>query len=727
MLVKMYFYQSVTFIVFYKCAKNFKLPMKCRFHYLLCLYFLMIACTEKDPETSVFSPDQKIQVHFSLTEAGIPTYEVYKMGKTIIQTSKLGFLTKQGDFSRGMKLSEVESSTFSEVWQPVWGQMKEVDNSYGELIVKLQNVDGQRMNVIFRSFNDGIGFRYEFPDNEEEPFIITDELTEFKQTADHRTWWTPGCWDNDEYPYTESKISEIDASYFVKGYPYSNVTTITDIHSVNTPVTMKTEGGDYLSIHEAALVNFPGMSLTVDIATKTFKSHLAETEQKPGVKAEVTLPFKTPWRTIQIASTAGDLTLSNLIYNLNEPNVIKNTSWIKPTKYMGIWWEMHVGKSDWAMASGKHGATTENARRYIDFCAANGIPALLIEGWNTGWEKWTGKEREGIFDFTTPYADFNLDSVVIYAKEKGVSIIGHHETAAAVETYEKRMDAAYDLYQKIGIHAVKTGYVGKIPGMRHYEQAMVNHYNKTVQLTAERQLMIDIHEPIKQTGLSRTYPNLMGGEGMRGQEFNAWSDGNKPSHNVTLPFTRMLAGPMDFTPGIFDLKLEKYKNSVTKVAGFDAREGEKAKPVSRVYSTLAHQLGLYVVFYSPMQMVADLPENYEGVTAFQFIKDVGVDWDWTRVTDAEIASHIVTVRKEKNKDRWFVGGINGTQPRETIVSFDFLPKGKDYKAVIYRDAPDTDMMERPTKYVVEKINVTSNFKVGIKMKTAGGFAISIVE
>lgn len=690
---------------------------------------IFLGCTEKNLDTSVLSPDGKIQIHFALNEQGEPTYDVYKKGKTIIETSKLGFQTTTTDYTQGFTVEDAIARDFSEVWKPVWGQKQEVKNEYKELTVKLKNAEGKFLDIVFRAFDDGVGFRYEFPteNKTEEELIILDEMTEFRQTADHKTWWSPGCWDNDEYPYTESEISKIDATYFLKEYPYSNVTSIPEIHGVNTPVTMKTKSGDYISLHEAALVNFPGMSLSVDIDNFTFKSNLAEKQLKKGVKAEVKLPFNTPWRTIQIAENAGDLTLSHLIYNLNEPNALENTAWIQPMKYVGIWWEMHVGKSDWAMASGKHGATTENAKRYIDFAAANGIQGVLIEGWNTGWEDWTGDDREGIFDFQTPYLDFDLEGVVAYAKEKGVQIIGHHETAAAVETYEKHMDAAYDLYEKLGINSVKTGYVGKIPNYRHYEQHMVNHYNKTMVETAKHGIMLDIHEPIKQTGLARTYPNLMGGEGMRGQEFNAWSDGNKPSHNVTLPFTRMLAGPMDFTPGIFDLKLEKYKNSVTKVAGFDSREDGKAPVVSRVYSTLAHQLGLYVVFYSPIQMAADLPENYEGNAAFQFIKDVAVDWEWSKVVDAEIASHIVTVRKEKGANRWFMGGITGEKLRETSLTFGFLPKDKTYKAIIYRDAAQTEMMENPTEYIIEEFDVKSDTKRKVTMKPVGGFAISIEE
>jgi hypothetical protein len=699
-----------------------------KFLVILAISICISSCTSEFSisKNKLSSPSKNIGVVFQLTSKGEPTYSVLINGDTILEISKLGFVATEDDFASNLVFVDSKTRFFTEKWSPVWGQFSEVESKYNELQVNLKTSKSQPMSIIFRAFDDGVAFRYVFPKDMLTSLTIIDEKTSFNNVSDHKTWWTPGCWENDEYPYAETKISEIDASFYKDGlYKYSNWTMIKDKHSVNTPVTMKTTDGVYISIHEAALLNFPGMSLKVDTSSYEFSSSLAGKELMPGTKAEINLPFETPWRTIQITDNAADLTTSYLIYHLNAPNVLTDTDWIKPTKYMGIWWEMHVGKAAWDVKSGKHGATTENTMTYIDFFAEHGIPALLIEGWNTGWEDWISDDREGIFDFQTPYPDFDLKKVVKYAKSKGVSIIGHHETAAAVETYEKYMVDAYKLYESLGIHAVKTGYVGKIKNQHHYEQSMVNHYNKVMTETAKYKIMLDVHEPIKQTGLSRTYPHLMGGEGMRGQEFNAWSDGNKPSHNVTLPFTRMLAGPMDFTPGIFDLKLEKYKNKVTKVSGFDER-GAGDKPTSRVYSTLAHQLALYVVFYSPIQMVADLPENYINQPAFQFIKDVGVDWEWTKVVDAEIASHIVTVRKEKNDDKWFIGGISGDTEYTAKLSLDFLPDGKTYNAVIYRDDTDTDMLTNPEIIKIESIKVDNRTRIDVLMKSAGGFALSIM-
>ncbi|MGL4630544.1 MAG: glycoside hydrolase family 97 catalytic domain-containing protein, partial [Leadbetterella sp.] len=573
--------------------------------YSLLLLGFIFSCSQKDHNTQIVSTNKKLELKFRLDSLGKMFYTLSNNTEVIIKDSPLGFLAREGDFTKGFDIIGVEKSDFSEKWKTVWGQSSEIENIYKGMIVKLKSKSGEILNVEFRLYDDGLGFRYIFPkENLQKSLTITDELTQFAMSADHTTWWVPGCWDNDEYPYTESTISKVDASYFQKGYKYSNVTTITHKNSVNTPVTMKTAKGTHITLHEAALVGFPGMSLLVDSVNFSYKSHLAESDKNVGIKAKISCPFSTPWRTIQVADDAAGLLSSNLILNLNEPNKLTDVSWIKPSKYMGIWWEMHVGKAAWDLKSGKHGANTQNAKMYIDFCAANGIAAVLIEGWNTGWEQWVGDNREGIFDFQTAYPDFNIKEVVAYAKSKNVTIIGHHETASAVQTYEKHMANAYKLYQSLGINSVKTGYVGKIPGQRHYDQDMVNHYNKTMEETAKYKIMLDIHEPIKPTGLCRTYPNLMSAEGMRGQEFNAWSDGNKPAHNVTLPFTRMMAGPMDFTPGIFDLKLEKYKNNVTQVSSFDTRDSGEKKPYSRVYSTLAHQLGLYVVFYSPVQMAA---------------------------------------------------------------------------------------------------------------------------
>lgn len=677
--------------------------------------------------TKVKSLNKDIILEFKVNQEGQPVYAVLKNKEPIITSSRLGFKAEEVDFSQNLSIQSTTVNAFQEKWKPVWGQSSEIENRYNSLTVQLANRTGDLIHIEFRVFDDGIGFRYAFPEQpNHNTLTIQDELTAFGMSGNHTVWWVPGCWDNDEYYYTQSKISEVDASFFQKGYTYSHATTITNKHAVNTPVTMKTSSGKYISIHEAALIGFPGMSLLVDTLNYAFKSHLAEDEIHPNIKATIQIPFKTPWRTVQISDSAGGLITSNLILNLNEPNKLDDVSWIKPTKYMGIWWEMHIGKSAWDLKSGKHGATTGNAKAYIDFCSANTIPALLIEGWNTGWEGSGSANREGIFDFQTPYADFDLHEVVRYGKEKGVEIIGHHETSSAVSTYEKYMMQAYQLYRAMGIHAVKTGYVGRIPDHRHYDQYMVNHYNKVMVETAGFKIMLDVHEPIKPTGLCRTYPNLMSGEGMRGQEFNAWSDGNTPSHNVTLPFTRNLAGPMDFTPGIFDLKLVKYKNHDTDFSAYDAHD-VAVKPVSRVYSTLAHQLGLYVVFYSPLQMVADLPENYQGNPAFQFIKDVGVDWDWTKVLDAEVASHVVTARKEKGKNRWFVGGITGENEHETTLDLGFLPKGQKFNAIIYQDDPLTDYIQTPEKYLIKSAVVTSKTKLNILMKKAGGFAVSIME
>jgi glucan 1,4-alpha-glucosidase len=674
--------------------------------------------------TTILSPNKNLQLNVGVTTEGKPYYLLLKGGQSVIDTSLLGFTAQEADFSKGFKVVETETDTANETWKTVWGQETQVKDEHQKLTVHLAHANGQLLDIVFKVFDDGLGYRYEFPKQSLGKLTITQENTQFHFTADHTTWWVPGCWDNDEYPYTESKLSKIDASFFQKGYKYSNVTTITNKNSVNTPVTLKSGNGTYISVHEAALQDFPGMSLLVNPTSFTLSSHLAESEEKKGIKAEITLPFNTPWRTVMVTSNAAQLLESDLILNLNEPNKLDDVSFIKPTKYMGIWWEMHVGKSAWDLKSGKHGANTANVKKYIDFCSQNGIPALLVEGWNTGWEQWVGDNREGIFDFVTPYSDFDMANITAYAKAKNVEIIGHHETASAVETYEKHMDKAYAFYQKNGIRSVKTGYVGKIPKHRHYDQAMVNHYNKTMVETAQYGIMLDIHEPIKPTGLCRTYPNLMSAEGMRGQEFNAWSDGNKPSHNVILPFTRNLAGPMDFTPGIFDLKLEKYKNNVTKVSSFDTRDGG-GKPYSRVYSTLAHQLALYVVFYSPVQMAADLPENYTGNKAFQFIKDVVVDWEWTKILDAEIASHIVTVRKAKGQDKYFVGAITGEQSRYAKLKFDFLPKGKKYTATIYKDAATTNYLTSPEQYEIETQTVDANSQKTLKMSAAGGFAISI--
>jgi hypothetical protein len=603
-----------------------------------------------------------------------------------------------------------ENQTYDETWAHVWGETKEVKNNYNMLTIQLQeNTPLKRlMNVIFKVYNDGIGFRYEFPEQENlDDIVIMDEHSQFNLTADHTCWWIPGDWEIYEHLWTKSKLSEIDASA-KRNSNFLAQTYIPDEYAVNTPLTMKTDEGLYLSFHEANLTDYSGMTLHIDRENLILSSALVA--YPDGSKVITKTPFITPWRTIQVAESAGDLIESNLIVNLNEPNKLNDTEWINPAKYVGIWWEMHLGKSTWNKEGGKHGATTENAKRYIDFAAENNIQAVLIEGWNTGWEDWIGENREGIFDFVTPYSDFDIEEVVNYAKGKGISIIGHHETSAAVSTYEQQLDTAFAFYKHMGINTIKTGYVGMIypKGQRHHGQWMVNHYRRVLEKAAQNKIMINAHEPIKPTGIRRTYPNMMSREGLRGQEFNAWSDMNPPEHTVIFPFTRMLAGPIDFTPGIFDIKFDEYKDE------------------NQVNTTIAKQLALYVVIYSPLQMAADLPENYEGNPSFQFIRDVAVDWDDTKVLNAEIGEYVSIVRKEKNTDNWFLGSITNQEKRDFQIPLNFLNKDKKYQATIYADAPDAHWNDNPTAVVINKQLLTSETIIDIKLAPGGGQAISFV-
>ena len=558
--------------------------------------------------------------------------------------------------------------------------------------------------------------------------LLLDENTEFALTGDHNVWWLPGDWDIYEQLYTNSKFSEIDA-ISMRDHPALVATYIPE-NAVNTPVTMKTDSGLYLSFHEADLTNYSGMTLKVNTQTYKMTSELVGSERLGG-KAKLTVPFNTPWRTLQVGESAGDLIESNLIVNLNEPNEIGDVSYFTPMKYVGIWWEMHIGKSTWDMEgsqdmntyiegaknSSRHGATTENAMRYIDFAAANGIKGLLVEGWNTGWDQWINTtDREGVFDFMTPYPDYDFDAVMAYAKEKGVEVIMHHETSAAPRTYEKQMEVAYNFMKENGMNSVKTGYVGKIipEGEYHHGQWMVNHYHKVLTEAAKKKIAINAHEPIKATGKRRTYPNAISREGLRGQEFNAWSPdgGNPPNHLPTVAFTRMLSGPIDFTPGVFNIKFDEYKTS------------------NQVNTTLAQQLALYVVIYSPIQMVADLPEHYivngEIHPAFQFIRDVAVDWEQSIVLDGEVGDFVVIARQEKGSENWFVGGITGETVRAQEVSFDFLPEGKTYTATIYKDGEGAHWNDNPTAYAIETMEVTKDSKVTIAMAAGGGFAISLM-
>ncbi|MDZ7625595.1 MAG: glycoside hydrolase family 97 protein [Ignavibacteriaceae bacterium] len=696
-----------------------------------CIAFFQ--CGNKIDSLETASPDGNIKVNFFLSEDGTAGYSIDYSERRVIDTSYFGFDFQNAEsFKENLEIINSYTSSFDETWETVWGEQRFIRNNYNELKVELQEKDKlfRRCFVVFRVFNDGVGFRFEFPEQENlNDVVILDENTQFKLTGDHTCWWIPGDWDIYEHLFNTTKFSEIDA-LSKRGHKALAQTYIPE-NAVNLPVTMKIrqdsispgQANDviYISILEANLTNYADMTLKVDKENLLFQSELVGNDS--GIKVKNKTPFVTPWRLILIGDEAGDLVSSRTILNLNEPNVIEDVSWIKPTKYIGIWWEMHLGKSTWDMKSGKHGATTENAKRYIDFASKNEIGAVLIEGWNTGWDHYLGKEkRDFIFDFVTPYPDYNLKEVVRYAREirqnsvqpgqENVQIIMHHETYAHILPYEERLDTAFALCKSIGIHAVKTGYVGQIvpDGEYHHGQWMVNHYRKVMEKAAEYQIMVDVHEPIKPTGLRRTYPNMMSAEGLRGQEFNAWSPdgGNPPEHLTIVPFTRMLAGPIDYTPGIFDIKFDKYKKE------------------NQVNTTLAHQLALYVVIYSPFQMAADLPENYDAHPAFQFIRDVGVDWDTSIVLNGEIGEFITIARKERNTDKWFLGSITDENERLINISLNFLEAGKKYTANIYSDSDDSHWDKNPTAYKIESKLVSSVDKLNFKLAPGGGTAISFM-
>ncbi|MFO8000381.1 MAG: glycoside hydrolase family 97 protein [Marinilabilia sp.] len=691
----------------------------------------MTGCSESF-DTKTTSPAENIDVVFSLTENGRPTYKATYEGTGVIDHSTMGFdIDDMPYLGKNMEIIDVEHSTFNETWKTPWGEKREVENHYNEMTVALKETSEPHrlMNIHFRVFDDGFGFRYEFPEQENMTgdVVILDERTRFNLTGDHTTWWTPGDWDIYEHLYNKTPITGIDAKS-KRDNPNLGQTYIPH-NAVNTPVTMKTDDGLHISIHEANLTNYAGMTLRVDKDDVGFTSELVGSERL-GHKVKREMPFNTPWRTVQVSETAVGLIEGSDIYmNLNEPNKIDDVSWIEPTKYMGIWWEMHLGKSTWdisgsqdagnvgsdAEATGTgHGATTENAKRYIDFASKNGIGSLLIEGWNTGWERWTGfEDREGVFDFVTPYDDYDLEEVVEYGKEKGVEIMMHHETSAAPRTYEQQLDTAYSLMESLGLHSVKTGYVGEIipEGEYHHGQWMVNHYQKVIEKAAQHQVMVNAHEPVKATGKRRTWPNEVSREGLRGQEYNAWASdgGNPPDHLPTVTFTRMLSGPIDFTPGIFNLKLDPYKED------------------NQVSTTLAKQLALYVVIYSPVQMAADLPENYEGHPAFQFIRDVEVDWEQTKVLNGEIGEYVTIAREERETGNWFLGAITNEEPREMEVQLDFLPEDETFQAIIYKDGPDAHWDDNPDAYEIEEMEVDASTVLPLNMAPGGGVAVSIMK
>ena len=677
--------------------------------YVAALLVAVGCCGEK---SDITSPDGRTALHFELTEAGEPAYSLEFDGEELIPLSRLGITTADADFTEGLELVGVETSSFDETWEPVWGQFAEIRNHYNALTATLKNVDGKVLKVEMRLFDDGLGLRYTLLGDGSA--AITSERTEFRMGGDYESHWIAGSDDDAEFDYEHTLLSEITPETMQQSA--GRVRNLIDC-GVSTPIAMKSAAtGNHIAIHEAALWEYPGMILAWDNDARCFTSLLAGDEE---VKSEVELPFSTPWRTIIVGDRAGALVESNMVLNLNEPCKLEDTSWIKPMKYVGVWWEMHLKVSIWDM-DGKypHCATTENVKKYIDFAAENGFGGVLVEGWNVGWG-WG--ER---FDYSQPYPDFDMEELARYAEERGVEIIGHHETYANVANYEGQMTDAYKYYESHGVNNVKTGYVGSIAGHKHYDRWMVDHYNRTVVEGAKHKLCIDIHEPIHSTGISRTYPNLMSAEGMRGQEWQAWNSGNSIDHNPTLPFTRNVAGPMDFTPGIFDLR---YHNTINSAAATeDGSVNADYKYDFFVNSTLAHQLAQYVIFYSPIQMVADLPDNYrERPDALQFIVDVPVDWADTRCLDAEIGDYVVTARKDKYSADWYVGGITDGKERTVELSLDFLDGDREYEATLYRDGDKAGWNTYPTDYTIDKQSVTASDILTIRMAEGGGFALQL--
>jgi hypothetical protein len=687
---------------------------------MICLY---LSGSGQQAETVTLG---KIKMQFTLDKNGAPFYEVSYDNKPVILRSGLGFkLNVDSLFNTGFQIIGTEKKSFDQTWQTVWGETKDIRNHYEELTVRLQSnrAPGIRLNLIFRVFEDGVGFRYEFPLQAAlKYFIVTDELTQFNLSGNNKTFWIPGDFDSNEYLYTTSLISEIDNRKMVASATDIAVRVAPDPYAVQTPLMMKTGNGLYLNIHEAALVNYSSMQLHVD--TKNYSLTSSLVPDAYGNKAYLHAPFKTPWRTIIVSDKAADILVSKMILNLNEPSALTNTSWIKPMKFAGVWWEMQTGKSTWnysdfpdslgadgkPIPNGKHGANTANVKRYIDFAAANNIQGVLVEGWNTGWEDWFGNWKEQVFNFSKPSPDFDVVELTRYAASKNVNLIMHNETSGSATDYERQMDAAFNYMNLYGYTSVKTGYVGRIipRGEHHDGQWMIDHYLRVAQKAAEHHVMLDSHEPVRPTGLQRTWPNWMASEAARGNEYNAFSIGSPPEHETILPFTRLIGGPMDYTPGIF--KMKGYNTNV---------------PDRQMHSTLCKQLALYVTMYSPLQMVADLPENYEKhKDAFQFIKDVTTDWEDTRIIAAEPGDYIYIARKEKGSPKWFLGAITDENNRAADLSLSFLDKGNKYLATIYRDAQGADWKDNPEAYTIEQYIVDSNTKLRIELARGGGAAVS---
>lgn len=687
---------------------------------------------------TVSSPNGAISVSFSLADGGRPTYEMTYKGRPVVKPSHLGLeLAKDKHATKGFAETSLmdgfteshsQVSSFDETWKPVWGETATIRNHYNELLVSLsQDHTGRQMNIRFRVYDDGMGLRYEFPQQDSLVyFIVKEEHTQFAMTGDHTAWWLPGDYDTQEQETQESRLSEIRARFHdAVNWSNSSVANFSET-GVQTSLQMKSQDGLYINIHEAALVNYPAMHLNLDDKHMVFESWL--TPDATGNKAYVQVPFNTPWRTVMVSDDARDMLSSNLILNLNEPCKIEDTSWIHSTKYCGVWWEMIVGKSSWnytddlpsvdiykvdwnhVRPNGRHAANTENVKRYIDFAAKNGLQEVLVEGWNIGWEDWANRWKWDVFDFVTPYPDFDIQYLNEYAHSKGVKLMMHHETSSSTINYERHLEDALNLMNRYGYDAVKTGYVGDIipRGDFHFSQSMVNHYQYVVEQAAKHHVMVNGHEAVRPTGLCRTWPNLVGNESARGTEYEAFG-GSAPSHTVILPFTRLQGGPMDYTPGILETQLSTWSDNP-----------------SWVRTTLCGQLALYLTMYSPLQMAADLPENYEKYDdAFQFIRDVATDWDDSRYLEAEPARYITVARKAKGTDRWFIGGKCNEDGHQSDLRLDFLDKGKKYVCTVYADAKDADYEKNPKAYTITRRTVKQGDRLRLKMAPGGGFAVSL--
>ena len=693
---------------------------------ILCVSAGLISAQDSNLR-KVSSPDGNVELSFNLKDGHIPVYSLDYKGKPVVGESHLGFKLQGSGMYDWFEISKTETREIDETWNPVWGEESQIRNHCNEMTVTLRQTSSNRfMKICFRVFDDGMGLRYEFPDQKSMAyFVITDELTEFAMTGDHTAWWIPGDYDTQEYDYTRSRLSEIRG--LLSSAICDNLSqTIFSETGVQTSLQMKTDDGIYINLHEAALVNYPAMHLLLDDKNMVFKAHL--TPDPNGDLAYMQSPCTTPWRTVIVSDDARDILASRITLNLNEPCKIEDTSWIKPCKYMGVWWEMIAGRSEWSYTwdlnsthidtddltkvkpHGRHGATTANVKKYIDYASANGFDGVLVEGWNVGWEDWFGNMKDYVFDFVTPYPDFDVEEIEKYAAEKGIKMIMHHETSASVRNYERHMEKAYQFMNDHGYPAVKSGYVGNmIPkGNNHYNQWMINHYLYAVTEAAKHKIMVNAHEAVRPTGLCRTWPNLIGNESARGTEYQAFG-GSKPFHVSVLPFTRLIGGPMDYTPGIFETDISKVNPNNN----------------SHANCTLANQLGIYVVMSSPLQMAADLPENYDRFPeAFQFIKDVAIDWEESRYLEAEPGEYITVARKAKGTGDWFVGNVTGEKNHRSSIVFDFLEPGVEYVATVYSDTPESNCFTNTYAHSIRQYRCTSKSKFVQDAVEGGGYAIS---